>query len=258
MKKRNICVFLAFLVFLSVSLSSCKVTGTFFNSYRVSKYADEEKYQTGNFTYQSQEVKYIDIDWGPQNINIIQSEADVLSVNETGELNDDEKMHYLIENGVLKIKFWKSDLAATIEKDTKEITVEIPKDISIKVSTISGNLISKGFVVDELVFKSTSGDIYIDSLVANKVDIGTVSGKTRFDILLSNTLKVESTSGNVNLKVVDIKSIDYTTVSGDLNLKMKKNIGFLLEYSTVSGKLNCQEDYNKNGGIYSYGDERFK
>ncbi len=39
---------------------------------------------------------------------------------------------------------------------------------------------------------------------------------------------------------------------------MKKNIGFLLEYSTVSGKLNCQEDYNKNGGIYSYGDEMVK
>lgn len=195
---------------------------------------------------------------GPKDINIIQTNSDVLSVSETGELSDNEKMRYLIENKVLKIKFWKSEYSATVEKNTKEITVEIPANVSLSVSTISGNLKSTGFTVNELEFKSTSGDIYAGDVVANSVKIGTVSGNTRFESLKTESIKSSSTSGNLNAKIIDVSSIDFDTVSGDMNLNLKKNTGFILKYMTVRGDLVCNEAYEKNGYTYSYLDQKIE
>ena len=159
MKKRIILVFSVLVIFVA-TLCSCDSINMFSNEYKVSQYVDAEKYQTGNFSYLASEVERIDIDWGPRDITIIQSDSDQLKVEETGNIEeDDEKLHYLIENKVLKIQFWKSLKKAVIKKNTKDIVVEIPYNVYLKISSISGDLKADKLVVDFLEYHSTSGDI---------------------------------------------------------------------------------------------------
>ena len=72
-------------------------------------YPNAEKYQTGAFTYNTADVKAVEVYWRSGEVEITESDSSELHVKESGgELSEDVAMHYLLDDGVLRIRFCKS------------------------------------------------------------------------------------------------------------------------------------------------------
>lgn len=72
-------------------------------------YPNAEKYQTGAFTYNVADIKAVEVYWRSGEVEITESGDSELQVKESGgELSEDIAMHYLLDDGVLRIRFCKS------------------------------------------------------------------------------------------------------------------------------------------------------
>lgn len=72
-------------------------------------YPNAEKYQTGAFTYNVADIKAVEVYWRSGEVEITESGDSELHVKESGgELSEDIAMHYLLDDGVLRIRFCKS------------------------------------------------------------------------------------------------------------------------------------------------------
>ena len=68
-------------------------------------YPDAEQYKTGNFTYEPDEVKAVEIYWRSGEVELIESDVAELRANESGgELPEDIAMHYFLDDGILRIR----------------------------------------------------------------------------------------------------------------------------------------------------------
>lgn len=72
-------------------------------------YPDAEKYQIGSFTYNAAGIKAVEVYWRSGEVEITESDNSELHIKESGgELPEDTAMHYLLDDGVLRIRFCKS------------------------------------------------------------------------------------------------------------------------------------------------------
>lgn len=268
MKKRGL--FAGALSFL-LSIVGCSNSGII-NAYR---YENSEEYLSGNFNYSGNEVKKVFIDWIKGRVDIEQIDGDTLNVSESGtDLLEEEKLHYLIKDEVLYIRFCKSGYTFEEDEKKKFLNVQIPNNIILNASTISGGIYSESISSSDLNTSTLSGNIVIDKVKApsfnasassGKIDISSIesqevvlssmSGKIENDNVSSKTIKVSSSSGTINFDLVKCdeftsSSLSGNTVINDIEAKEVKvvnssgevTVGIRdlekLDVSTMSGAVN--------------------
>lgn len=183
-------------------------------------YGDGWKYDSGNFTYDAEEIEVIDVSWCKGDINIVQAQGEVLSVSESGEnLPEEERIHYLIEGNALKIKFWESGYFGRAEKEDKNLTIEMPTGISLKVKNDYGDIRFSQLSVDYCEFTSESGSIVFEKFEGREALMTTEKGDVRADsVLVNERFKADSSLGIVSFDYVYSERAEISNKSGDIRI----------------------------------------
>ena len=232
-----ICIVLSILTVVAF-LPSCAL-----GVIEMENFKNEAKYSIGNFTYNADEIDKIEINWVSGNINLVESENETLSVSEKEDaLKDNQKMRYLIEGRVLKIQFWKAKYRANVKSELKNLTIEIPKNIELKINQVSGNVKSESLTLKNLDVNIVSGNVVIGSLTSNDVHVDSVSGQVKIDSLEGKDVYVDSVSGNVLVGFSSAKKVIIDSTSGDVRLKLH-GLGATIKFSSVSGRYGNNKTF---------------
>ncbi len=256
------------------------------------EYPGAEQYQTGSFTYNADEIKAVEVYWRSGEVEITESDAAELRAGESGgELPEDAAMHWLLEDGVLRIRFCKSGEKIEVSSSDKHLSLEVPKGIDISVHTTSApvraaELDQKNILIaalsgstelgvvtaDTVDLSSSSGSICADSVSARtlkcsassgSVDMGMVSaatldcttssGTVTMDSVISETVRVTTSSGSAGLTLTDVPSADIHTSSGTVELVLAKD-GAEVLHTSNSGRLLTDCPYDRKGDLYVFGE----
>ena len=237
------------------------------------EYADASKYSTGDFTYNANEIKEIEINWISGNIEIIQSDAATLSVRESGgTLETEEQMHYYLRAGKLIIHYCGSGYKKNIDASAKNLKIEIPENISIDVDNVSAGVKIGDIKAKDIDISSVSGSVTFADVTADDIDIEMVSGELTMSSVSADNFSADGVSGNIKVSSISASEIDVQIVSGKTELGLTKDcdleisgvsgsvkialpagIGATLEFSTVSGSLSSELEYTKDKQKYTFG-----
>ena len=217
------------------------------------EYEDADKYQTGNFTYAAADVTEIEIDWMAGAINVVQVDAETLSVSEKNLAKVEEaRLHYYLDDSVLRIKFCESSFKGTIHERDKNLTVEIPAGVYLDIDTVSSPVEMGDVRLSGLSVSNVSGKVEIGALQANTVNIEMVSGNIVTGDISATALNIESVSGNIETSIVSAMTADIENTSGNVTVELKENLGTTLKLSMVSGRLSTDLEYTQSGSRFLF------
>lgn len=263
----------------AVLLSGCEFHATFGigNYVTGESYPNAEAYQTGAFTYEADTVKSVEIYWRSGEVEIVESDSAELSVRESGgELPEDTAMHYLLEDGTLRIRFCESGAKIQVNPNDKHLTIEVPKGInlsiyttsapvkadtleqnSILISAYSGSTELGTVEAESLVLSSSSGAIHADSIFAQTLECNTISGSVHIGTLAADAIEVDTTSGSVDLGLSAASQVAIRTTSGKTTLRLPEG-GAEIAYTASSGKLHTEMTFERKGDLYVFGNGESK
>jgi len=204
-------------------------------------YDNAESYLIGDATI-SESITDFNIDWAVGKVEFKTHEEDTIEIKDecVGTLKDDNKLHYLIEDGTLLIKYRKSSLNNVDIKATKNLIITIPN--SAKYSTILIDSISANI----------EGFLFAETVVINDIS-GTSSFSTNSDNFVCNNV-----SGNCNVTFSNSPSnISVNTVSGNAEISLPNCNGFTTSFSSISGNYNISEEFENafiENNVIKYGD----
>ena len=251
-----------------------------FNSY---SYANAELYNVGDAEVTPDGITKLDINWIAGSVTITTHSGSEISIfeNDSGRLDEEEKLRWLVKDGVLYIKYSAPRRVFEFRNfisDTKRLTVYIPQTMAdmlgnATVEAVSADLLLEGISAYELNLKTVSGNIKADiENKAEKLLVKTVSGDVNIKAS-GDEVKLESVSGDVNLSGefgrleadsvsgdITIKSgncphtVRLKAVSGDIELTIPENKGFTASYSVVSGSFKCAFPTMNSSKKAVYGD----
>ena len=269
MKIRHIIMGTAAVALLSAVLSSCGAFGG-------KLYKDSDKYISGNFTYDSANIKKVEVSWVYGNVNVSCGEGE-LNVYETGEdIDEDEKLHYYIDGDTLKVQFCKPGYSMDTSgfgKVTKDLFIAVPTGAEFSFNTTSANVTADEITAKSLKLKTVSGGVGINSLrTEGDAELNTTSGKITVSECGVKNLKVKTVSGAVSIDGISAADIDYNstsgsgelgfvsvgemesvTVSGNVTINLNGS-GASVVMKGVSGKLYTELEHTKNAKAYIFGD----
>ena len=278
---------------LAAMLAGCRVNiSVGSNSYITGEdYPDARKYKTGAFTYAADEVKAVEVYWRSGEIALIESGASELSVSESGsELPEDTALHYLLDGGVLRIRFCGSGARILVNEADKRLRLEVPKGIDISVHTTSalvkadaleqGNILISAFsgrtelgtvtaenidlssssgairagsvAAQTVKCRSSSGSVGLGSVSAGTLDCGTSSGAVTVGNAAAETLRIATSSGRAELAFSEAPSAEIHSSSGKIVLTLAGG-GAELSYTSGSGKLFTERSFTRRGALYVFG-----
>lgn len=257
MKKQRSIFFFA-TIFITLSLTACA------SSYE--RYEDAETYSIGNFSYTASEVKEIEIDWKGGSIEIQQGQSDTISgFEESLTRSETQKMHHLLKEGTLKIEYCASGYKGDINENEKNLQLEIPKEIALRIETKDAS-VSVGMIeVRSLSIESNSGDVTGEKwTVDREVEIETDSGFVSIGELNAENLDFESKSGGLSVEKCNLRQIDgeakggdiklgligkcigsLETTSGNVTLKLLEETGLGVRFKSFMGDLKTEREYQK-------------
>ncbi len=236
------------------------------------EYPNAENYQTGAFTYNADVIKAVEVYWRSGEVEITEPDASEFHVRESGgELSEDIAMHYLIDDGVLRIRFCASGAKIQVNATDKHLSLEVPKGIElsvhttsalVKVDTLEQNDIliaahsgstKLGTVTAESVdLSSSSGSVDLGIVSAKKLECSTSSGFVTMGDVNSETVEITTSSGSVELALTEVPTAAIHTSSGKVNLALAKG-GAEVLYTSNSGKLFTDRTYERKGDLYVFG-----
>ena len=278
---------------LAAMLAGCRVNiSVGSNSYITGEdYPDARKYKTGAFTYAADEVKAVEVYWRSGEIALIESGASELSVSESGsELPEDTALHYLLDGGVLRIRFCGSGARILVNEADKRLRLEVPKGIDISVHTTSalvkadaleqGNILISAFsgrtelgtvtaenidlssssgairagsvAAQTVKCRSSSGSVGLGSVSAGTLDCGTSSGAVTVGNAAAETIRIATSSGRAELAFSEATSAEIHSSSGKIVLTLAGG-GAELSYTSGSGKLFTEHSFTRRGALYVFG-----
>jgi len=169
-----------------------------------------------------------------------------IKVTVTGDRLEIDHPQLRWDNFIDVFKSWQGKARA-------DVSVLVPRDIELKLGTVSGNALISGLVSDAKI-STVSGDLATDTLVGN-IELNSVSGEVAVqnhlgavkantvsgDVTVAGTLSrvgVDGVSANL---FVDAKGVPdgirTNTVSGDLTLRLDAEAPARYKVNTVSGTL---------------------
>jgi len=290
MKKVMIGLLLCSLV--TAMLSGCRVNISIGTNDTLTgeTYPDAEKYQTGAFTYNSADIKAVEVYWRSGEVEITESGDPELHAKESGgELSEDIAMHYLLDDGVLRIRFCKSGAKIQVNATDKHLSLEVPKGIDLSVHTTSalvkaddlnqnsiliaalsgstelgtvtadtidlssssGSVCAASLSAQSLKCSTSSGSVDVGDVLVKTLDCSTSSGSVTIGSAVSETAKITTSSGSVDLTLTKVPSAEIYTSSGTVSLLLAKG-GAEVLYTTGSGKLLTDRAYDRKGNLYVF------
>lgn len=264
----------AFVLMLAL-LSGCFASGFMGNgSFQLTEsYPDAESYQiSGAFTYRAEDISAVYVYWRAGQVEVVESDDDVLHVRESGEnLPEEITMRYLLDDGTLQIRFCASDKPVIGNSDDKYLTLEVPKGIDLSVQTTSATiradaleqknlLISAhsgstklGTVAAETVnLSSSSGAIHVESITTESLECSASSGSVNIQDVSTETASIQTSSGSVALGLTTVSQANIRTSSGKTTLRLPEN-GAAVSHTASSGKLHTALPYERKGDLYVFG-----
>ncbi len=236
MKKRVILISSALTVVCALCLMI--FVGCVGGKIKYDTYAQAESYLAGNRPETTENINAVEIDWVYGKVTIIEREDGIVSVTENSEtLPEEQRVHSVIQNGILKVRFWKSGLYAEADHNLKHVTVQIPKGIRIDVETVSAPVEAENLNCLSLDAETVSGKIAVINVAATgDIELKSVSGAINTGNLTGNSVEIDSVSGNAETGEISCISFNAETTSGAINtLAVTANVG---EISTTSGSVD--------------------
>ena len=207
--------------------------------YSDGEYADASLYSSGSFTYDGGSVDTVNVSWRKGNVEVIQKKGDSLSVSESGKgLSEAESLHYLIKDRTLYVQFTQSGYDYTENSENKNLTLEIPEDVNLRVGTGTGDITATVLEVGTLslstasgriaigavecdgnaYFTTSTGDVSVSSLEGENVYFTSSSGNLTVGEIDGDSLYFTTSSGNITLSRSDFESASFSTSTGDISL----------------------------------------
>lgn len=283
---KKIVISIIVIVFIIFCFTACTYEGIIFEE----EYENAGLYLCGNQKY-TDKITNIDISWKNGLVKLIQSDDEIITIEEENDLDDSKKVHTYVENETLYIKYWQSGKKDKVKAKDKHLTIKYPKcqninivgssciiaadDIdceSLNVISTSGEIVVENINCNTLSLASTSGAISIGNINATNVDLGTTSGKISLGSVNVSSLIVGSTSGSFNCGSVNVNDLKFDTTSGSFNAKVTQantikisstsgsvdmslgDLGASINYETNSGSLSCEPKYSYINGEIVIGD----
>lgn len=202
-------------------------------------YENSENYKIGNFTYSANEIEKVKVFWSSGSLQITTKEGETLSVAENSDnLSDSKKMHYLIENKTLTIHFCKSGYKGSIDNSQKVLKLEIPKNIDLKIDMQSGDMNIDTIETKNAEISSKSGSITANTISASELSIDNNSGSIKANnINIIGSCSCENLSGSIEIDSIVAENVSLENSSGKITVN-NINAGNDLEAETQSGNIS--------------------
>ena len=189
-------------------------------------YENADAYLVGGASVPAAEVNALSVDWvnGSVTVSPAANGSNEITFSESKADNEDLKLHYMVDDGKLKIQFCKSHISIKSLKDfKKDLVITVPEK-----------------VFNSLEIDSVNAALNISSVDVSKLEIDNVSGKITATGAF-NEVDIDNVSGNAQISNSAANSkFDIDTVSGDFILGLPKNTsGFAVKYDSVSGDINA-------------------
>lgn len=235
MKKKLITVLVMALGFMSFAVGCGKNPYSYVYNH---VYENDSDYSVGNFTYKAADIQKVNVNWAFGNVTVVEDDGEELTVSESNNnLTEEQKMRYLIVDGVLNIQFCKSGYSGDFKGIDKNLTVKIPKGIKVDIETLSANINLNDANLLELDLDASSGKIEVKNVTVQKeLSAKSSSGQINIDKAEAESFDVESSSGKINISEVTAqKDIDLESLSGIIDVE--DMIANTIEVESSSGKI---------------------
>lgn len=249
MKSKNKLLLIALLIIINAVLLGC--SGLNVNQQYI---YDDTEYGIGNKAFGEILINEIDIDWIVGNIYIEESSNHEIIIRENIDIDIEEqyKMHYLLKDDVLDVKYTSSLQSLNYKFKNKDLYVYLPSEIkNININNVSSDISINNVNINSLTINSVSGYINIDSNVINQLKIDNTSGEI---ILMNNkvsTCEVNSVSGNIGMSYSLMPTtMNISTTSASLTLYLNLNDCLNVSYTSISGKLSSDVEYIEKDGYF--------
>ena len=216
---------------------------------------DDTNYGTGNKAFNT-DITEVNIDWILGNVFIQKSENDQLIVREDVSINLDDgyKMHHLLTDSSLDIKFAKSFENLKYKFGIKNLYVYLPKQIDkINITCNSADIEIKDVKIDNLNIITTSGSVVFDYVDIENLSIISDSGLIS---LFNNNIKqnnIITNSAKVGLSYTTLPTtLNVETKSGGITLYATKEDSFSVKKATVKGSFKSNLTFVENNNIYTF------
>ncbi len=157
-------------------------------------------------------------------INITTHNDKTIEINETKDIDENNKLVYKLTNNDLYISFCKKNnkfFSSFNRIESKELTVKIPNTMQLSLLNV----------------KNTSADININNINTNSLKLSSVSG----DIELINTNAhfsyLNNVSGDIDINGTFNEQINTNNVSGDTNIE-NNILPKYINTNSVSGDIS--------------------
>ncbi|MGN0998557.1 MAG: DUF4097 family beta strand repeat-containing protein [Faecousia sp.] len=235
-------------------------------------YSNADAYRIGAFTYEADAVKAVEIYWRSGKVTLVESDSAELSAWESGgELPEDTAMHYLLEDGVLKIRFCASGARIQVNSNDKRLTIQVPRGLKLSVHATSASVEADTLEQNTILISTRSGTTELGTVKAESIDLSSSSGSIRADDMTAQTVKCQSSSGTLRLRGLTAENVDLETSSGSVHLvlhaaqqvKIRTSSGSTnlalpesgaeIAFFSSSGKLRTAEAFERKGDLYVFG-----
>lgn len=249
MIKKNICI-TVIMVLIFLLLSGCNT-----NSINQPYVYDDINYSVGNKAFEN-EITEVNIDWILGNVIVQKSENEKLIIREDVSINidSDYKMHYLLTDSSLDIRFTKSFENLKYKFGVKNLMVYLPKELeTLNINCDSADIKINDVKIKTLNIKARSSAVSFDKVEIEDLDILCDSGMISLfgNVIKNNT--IETTSGNVGVSYNELPNmLEVKTNSGNVSLYVHKEDSFILRKDTISGSFTSKLEYQKDNDYYNY------
>ena len=237
MKKIFACIVAVFGVLFFVS---CKPSAE--RSFRV--YEDGEKYAAGEFACDATGIKRIEIDWVGGNVEVEQTPQNKVVVFEDEDgLLEEKRLHTYLSDGVLRIKYCRSGHLGKIDEMQKNLQVDMPKGVDVKINTVRANVYLGVLETGDLEICTDTGCIEGENILCENAKIQTNSGYIGVGLLTVDEMEVSSVSGDIHLGAPNGLNSKIKTLDGDVTLYLWGDVYALIDFKTQSGELKTERKY---------------
>lgn len=255
MKIKNVLKSLLLIVLMvfAITLTGCKDSNLVNTSYRY----DDTGYKFGNMSFKEEPVKEIHIDWLVGDVEIYRSgnEKEVVIQEDIDmEVEDKYRVHFLLKDGILDIKFVKSMSILKRQFNLKRVRVYVPETVEkVYINSVDAEINITDAKIKSIQIDNISGDMDIKNIECDEMNIKSRSGQI---MLFNNKIlnnNISSVSGNIGLSYVSMpNSLNLNSESGNINLYVKKDDNLTIKFDNVSGNFKTNLEYTVDGDLFVF------
>lgn len=215
------------------------------------RYSDGDRYCVGNFTYATSEITSVDIDWEGGRIEVEQCDAPELSVSEeTPDEKAENRLHYFVDGGELKIRYCESGLKGKIDAFNKTLHVEIPVGVDLEIDNLQADVSLGVLNLSELSLSTKSGNVSAEKIVCKKGEMETDTGSITVGELAADEFDADSNKGDLRLGFSKPTRGEIENTHGSTKLLLYSGLGANVYFRTRNGEFLCEKEYEKTDKNY--------